>query len=125
MVFKTCISVVALVMWNLLRALMSSVIELEKFLSPNCNTTFSSQYFGLLTFEKAMALKFSYPTILMKGSVQSWAFCDEIYTTSSATTIQPCKLIPHYEDIHGIVNIRKIKKKLQQAYSWLSMLIAC
>ena len=91
-------------MWNLLLAPMSSVIELEEFLSPNPNTTFSRQYFGSLTFEKATTLKFSYPTILAKGSVQSWAFCDEIYTTSSATTIQPCELIPHYEDIRGIVN---------------------
>lgn len=104
MVFKTCISVVALMMRNLLLAPMSSTIELEKFLSPNPNTTFSHQYFGSLTFEKATTLKFSYPTILAKGSVQSWAFCDEIYTTSSSTTIQPCELIPHYEDIRGIVN---------------------
>jgi hypothetical protein len=103
-VFKTCISVVALMMQNLLLAPMSSTIELEKFLSPNPSTKFSRQYFGSLTFEKATALEFSYPTILAKGSVQSWAFCDEIYTTSSATTIQPCELIPHYEDICGIVN---------------------
>jgi hypothetical protein len=83
---------------------MSSALEFEEYLSPNPGTVFSHHYFASLTFERTIELKFSYPTILPKGSVTAWAFSNEIHTTLSATSIQPGETVPHYEDIRGIID---------------------
>ena len=90
---------------------MLSTVQFEEYLTPCPDITFSHQYFALLTFERASDVKFSYPKILPKGSVKEWAFDDVVYQTIEATTICSHELIPHYDDIRGII------EKMSQAYA--------
>lgn len=49
----------------------------------------------LLNSFDAIELRFSCLTIILKGSVKTWAFSDEFYSTPSATIIEPHEAIPH------------------------------
>lgn len=83
---------------------MAPTLEFEHYVTPDPSTTFSHQYFVPVTFEKMSDVKLFYPTILGKGSIKAWTFSNEIHVTTAAMTIRPCEMIPHYEDICGIID---------------------
>lgn len=85
---------------------MSLATQFEQFLAPDPSAVFSHQYFGSLTFEGTLAseLRTCYPTILPRHSVKSWTFRDEVCTISTAMTVRPSEMIPHYEDIREIID---------------------
>jgi len=84
------------------------------FLTPSPKVAYSREYFTRLTFEDALNLKNNFPNTLPKGSILTWTFDTTVHNTPQALTIQPFELIPHYDDIHNIIEL------MPQAYAELA-----
>ena len=82
----------------------STTLECQRFLTPNAETPYSHQYFQSLTFEDTLALKNAYPVSLPTGSLLEWRFDRAVHNSSQAVTVQPFELLPHYDDVRGIID---------------------